>query len=150
MMTPDRAWANLTFTDESLPDETPQHVGAVMAVCRPVEGLLAEEMTMTAALGVGVRRRGFIIADTGPAAVAVVDAAAAAVRDGRRRRCRCNLGNSRHLAAALYRRRSHDRLNEMHAAAAAAAATDAAATAAAACCCCRCRCHCLLLLLWYG
>ena len=37
----------LTFAQIALPDETPQHVGAVVAVARPVKRLLAEEMSVS-------------------------------------------------------------------------------------------------------
>jgi len=36
----------LTFAQIALPDQTPQHVGAVVAVRRPMESLLAEEMAV--------------------------------------------------------------------------------------------------------
>ena len=37
-----------TFAQIALPDQSPQHVGAVVAVRRPMESLLAEEMAVSA------------------------------------------------------------------------------------------------------
>jgi len=52
----------LTFAQIALSDQPPQHVGAVVAVGRPVEGLLAEEMSVSSR-GVTVEgvRRAYVI-----------------------------------------------------------------------------------------
>lgn len=51
-----------TFAEVTLSDQSPEHVGAVVAVGRPVEGLLREEMTVTGVEVDGVVPAGHLVA----------------------------------------------------------------------------------------